>query len=128
MADEPSKEALAEELAELRQEVARLRGELRAASGRVALTMKAQRRCPGCGGRTLLHASRVLDRSDAGREALALAQPSAWFSRGVGEFEVYVCRACGLCEWYVKDLEALEEHKDLFTLIEAPKSENGPYR
>lgn len=118
-----------DELEQLRQEVEHLRADLRDARGRIGLTMKAQSRCPACGCQRLIFAQNVLDRSDSGRQKLSVAQPSVWRTRGVGEFEVFICSSCGLTEWYVKRPEELEEEEELFRVIEGPDSgKDGPYR
>jgi hypothetical protein len=121
---------LMDEIEQLRREVDHLRADLRDARGRIGLTMKGQSRCPACGCRRLIFAPNVLDRSDSGRQKLAVAQPSVWRTRGVGEFEVFICSGCGLTEWYVKRPEELEEEEEeLFRVIEGPKSgDSGPYR
>ena len=41
---------------------------------------------------------------------MAVCQPSVWSGRTEGEFEVYICNACGFAEWYVKDPKQLGKH------------------
>lgn len=97
-------------------------------------SMRTEVRCPSCNSRRLLHAEEVLDR-DQGRQQFALAQPSMWFGKGVGHFEAVVCTQCGLCEWWVKDLDELLVQVDAgklpaFRILSAdhqPKDPN-PYR
>lgn len=112
---------------DLARKVADLQAMITAAQGRAEFTLRGQRRCQACGGRRVMYADHVLDRSDSGRTRMALLQPSIWRSRGAGEFEVYVCADCGLVEWYVKDPEELLKHLDL---LEAPgvEEEGNPYR
>lgn len=112
----------------LQQQVVELSAALESARARRGTTMQADTRCPACGCRKILYAREVLDRSEGGRSKLALAQPSVWRERGVGHFEVHVCTACGLCEWHVKDLEAIEIDGDRFRLLEADDESAGPYR
>lgn len=116
--------ALEEEISSLRKEVT----ELRSGRGR---TMRHDTACPGCGCRKILHAREVLDRSDGGRQKLALTQPSIWSSSGAGEFEAYVCTSCGIVEWYVLDLLSLKVDGQSIRLIDGeprPGTPDGPYR
>src|SRR5688572_27813647 len=118
-------------VAELRAEVAALRAELAGARGRVDVTMRGQTRCRGCGCRKILFAAHVLDRGDGDfRKKLAIAQPSWWRSAIAGQFEVYVCTACGLVEWYAKDLGGLEIDGESYRIIDgdAGTAGQGPYR
>lgn len=124
----PQTEALIDRVAQLERELAELKADLGAARGRVKLSMRAQLRCPDCGGRKLAHSPQVND-GDQGRYALGLAQPSIWRSKRVGEFEVYLCTECGLAEWYVKDARNLvDEHPQFFKRVETPKDDGTPYR
>jgi DNA-directed RNA polymerase subunit RPC12/RpoP/Zn ribbon nucleic-acid-binding protein len=115
-------------VASLLRRVEALEAEVAATRGRREASMRTDARCPACGARKILHAREVLDRSESGRSRLALAQPSIWRERGVGEFEVYVCVACGLCEWRVKDLLGLEIDNERFRLLEIEEPKPGPYR
>jgi hypothetical protein len=124
-----------ERIARLEAELGALRGRLEAVESAARpetrgrhCSMKDTACCPGCGGSKILHAREVLDRSEAGRSRMALAQPSMWRDKGVGEFELYVCTACGLCEWRVKDLSGLEIDGDKFRLVEGAPVPNEPYR
>lgn len=112
---------------ELTAAVADLRAQLTAAQGRAELTLRGTCRCPACGGRRVLRADSVLDRSDSGRTKMALLQPSIWRVKGAGEFEVYLCADCGLVEWYVKDPEELLDHLEL-QAVPSAQEEGGPYR
>jgi len=121
---------LEQQISQLTQEVAALRADVGSARGRVELTMKRQTRCPGCGTRKLLHASWVLDRGESNmRERMALAKPSIWRKRTVGEFQLYVCMSCGLAEWYVREpTEVPVDGKD-FRVIDGDELEGQtPYR
>jgi len=111
----------------LREEVADLRAELSDVRARREASMATDRRCPACGCRSILHASEVLDRSESGRNKLALQQPSIWRAKGAGEFEVYVCTDCGRCEWHVRDLDTVTIDGDKYRVLEAD-DDQGPYR
>jgi hypothetical protein len=89
--------------------------------------MRAQLRCPGCGCRKILHVTEILDSTATGRERLALAQPSRWSGRRVGELEALVCTECRLIEWYAKDLEGLEVDGEKVRLLDG-EAAAGPYR
>jgi ribosomal protein L32 len=122
-------ESLRKDLESLRTTVAALDAELRAARGRVDLTMRNQQRCRACGNRKIAHALSVLDRGDSNtRESLALNRPSWWSSKTQGELEAFVCMKCGLVEWWVKDPESLRPHEDYLAIIDSEPDPNGPYR
>lgn len=115
-------EQLRHTVSELKQQLASLR------VGGDATTMRRHVRCPACGGGKIIHAPKVLDRTDGSRETMALAQPSVWRSRTVGQFQVYICVGCGLAEWYVQDPEAVAQ-EELFSVVQAPEpGQDGPYR
>ncbi len=90
-------------------------------------SMRAEVRCPACGCRKILHVTEVLDGSGTGRERLALAQPSAWSARRVGELEAFVCTSCRLVEWYVKDLAGVVVDGERVRLLDGDAA-GGPYR
>ena len=71
--------------------------------------MKATGTCPKCRARALYHSACVMDRGD-GNEALCLAitRSDPIEARDLGQFEVLVCRSCGLTEFYVIDPGSLE--------------------
>jgi ribosomal protein L32 len=122
-------ESLRKDLESLCTTVAALDAELRAARGRVDLTMRNQQRCRACGNRKIAHALSVLDRGDSNtRESLALNRPSWWSSKTQGELEAFVCMKCGLVEWWVKDPESLRPHEDYLAIIDSEPDPNGPYR
>lgn len=123
-------EALQAELSKLRKSLDSLQAQVASARDRIDLTMRGQTRCPACGCRRIMHAREVLDRGDGDmRQKLALAKPSFWRSKVVGEFEVYLCTDCGLVEWYAKDLHEVEIDGKVFRILEgeAP-GRDGPYR
>ncbi len=128
--DDDRVEVLAAEVARLRESMKTLQAQVAAARDRIDLTMRGQTRCPACGCRRIMHAREVLDRGDGDmRQKLALAKPSYWRAKVVGEFEVYLCTACGLVEWYAKDLHEVKVDGKIFRIIEGEESgQNGPYR
>ena len=114
----------------LSADVETLRAVISASRERIALTMRGQTRCPGCGCTSILHSFKILDRADGNfRKNLALVQPSVWRGRTEGELEVYACRQCGLAEWYVKGVGEIDATNAQFELIEGVKGDSsGPYR
>jgi hypothetical protein len=94
---------------------------------RLSLSMREDHICPRCEHPEVAHASSILDRSESGREELAVIQPSIWSSKSEGKFEIFVCRSCGFVEWYVKEPELLGRHdksKDTIRFLSAAKA-NG---
>lgn len=121
--------AILAELTALRAELVELRAQLAAARLAEPPTMRARTRCPACHGTRIVHARKVLDRSDSdARKALALCQPSWWSSKVVGELEAYACAACGLVEWYVKEPATLREVDDALVFLEGTPPTDGPFR
>ncbi len=117
-------------IAKLGAEQERLRAEVSAARDRIKLSMRGQTRCPACGCNSIIHATEILDRGDGNqRYPLALAKPSAWRGRTVGELEAYICTDCGLVEWYVKDPAEVEIDGDKFRLLTGKiPTKDTPYR
>jgi hypothetical protein len=116
-------------IAELRRELTELRAQLTDVRGRMHLTMRGQSRCPGCGGRALLHATQVLDRGESNsRMPMAIVRPKWWSGKVVGQFEIYACIACGLVEWYAGDLDKIEVDGKVFRRIEEHVDPGGPFR
>jgi hypothetical protein len=128
--------ALEERVTALTAEVHELRRGLEAARGHIDLTMRKQLRCPACGGASILHVGRIRDH----RFGEAFAAMAIQLTQGIlkttiiGEFELYVCRACGLGEWYVKDagaikLEGLDkQNREHVRIIDNTREPAGPYR
>ena len=123
---------LTETTAQLRAELDALREQVSAAQGRVRMTMREQVRCPGCGGTSILHSSRVIDSANAHKlHGLGLHRGLKWGKvlPVQGPLEIYICRACGLGEWYVKDLDDVDTSDEQFRIIEgATDQPTGPYR
>ena len=130
--DQPLIERLAaaeSALADLRRELAEVRAQLADTRGRMHLTMRGQHRCPGCGGRALLHATQILDRGESNaRLPMAIVRPKWWSSKVLGQFEVYACIGCGLVEWYAGELDKIEVDGKMFRRIEEPLEAGGPFR
>jgi len=123
-------EQLRAELALLRDDVANLHRDLRAARSHIDLTMRGQLRCRACNCRRIAHAPKVLDRGDGGaRTAMALYQPSIWSGKVKGQLEAYACTRCGLVEWWVSDPSTLEAHEEYMHIIDGDVSgPRDPYR
>jgi hypothetical protein len=121
-------ELLRAELREVRRELAELQAALRDARQHIDLTMRGQTRCRACGCRKIAHAPEVLDRSNEGREAMAIFQPSVWSSKVVGHLEAYVCTRCGAVEWWVKDPSTLKAHERFLRIIDGAPGDPSPFR
>jgi ribosomal protein S27AE len=74
---------------------------------KLKLSLKGNGQCPRCESKSVAFAESILDRSDSGRERLAVIQPSFWSGKTKGEFYAYICGACGYVEWYVKKPDEL---------------------
>lgn len=133
--DDPAEDAiglLRATLDELRREVEALRALLVASvasEGRREMTLRGQGRCPACGASDLLRARRVLDRGESDtRNDMAVVRPGWWSGKVQGKFEIFVCRACGVCEWYVQKPASVEaDAEDLIIRTGAPPGA-GPMR
>ena len=122
-------EDLRAQLAVVREELGAVRAQLDALTTARGLTMAEQVRCPGCGGRKLLHATKVLDRADGGSKTLAVAQKGGFGKRSIGEFQVYICQGCGLVEWYVPDLSGIVADGETVRELDGSSPDpSGPYR
>ena len=99
-------EAAARELAELRRRVER--------------TMRSELVCPVCSGEEIAHVFHVLDQDYGQRKAQALVQPSAWSGKTEGELEAFICRSCGLVEWYAKNPRELQEREKYVRFLRGP--------
>ena len=88
--------------------------------------MRSNQACPACAGREIVHASEVLDR-DQGRYPMAIRQPSVWRARVTGKFELYLCRTCGLVEWYANTAD-LEVDGEVLRLLDRAEGPAGGYR
>jgi hypothetical protein len=122
-------EDLRAQLAAVKEELGAVRAQLDALTTARGLTMAGQVRCPGCGGRKLLHATKVLDRKDGFSRSLAVAETAGFGHRRLGEFQVYICQGCGLVEWYVPDLSGIvADGKTVRELDASTPDAGGPYR
>jgi hypothetical protein len=91
------------------------------------VTMRAQRRCRACGGRSIIHAEQVADSATWPPVPFAVAQKSVLLGTKKGEVEAYICAACGLMEWYVKKPDELQPDGKVISRLEPPP-EDDPYR
>lgn len=124
-------------IAELQAELESLRARLDAltAAGATArTTLRVHRRCPLCDTRSVLRIERVADRIGGTVRPLApLVEVSPWTGpdEGLGQFVIYVCRQCGLTEWYVANVDEIPADADGVQLLEGPprgEGGAGPFR
>jgi hypothetical protein len=118
-------------IAALEKEVALLRAEIDALRAGRAPTIRANGRCPACGGDKAIHVPRVQEEGDNGlTKPLAVAsQTSFWGRQPIGPFEIYACSACGFVEWYVASFEGIEiDGKDVRDASAQRGPNKGPYR
>ena len=120
--------ALEAEMATMRAELEGLRAQVGAATGRVKLTMREQTRCPACAGTTIVHAKDVQD-GPYTSATMVLQQVGTVRIRRKGKIEAYVCRGCGLMEWYA-DLSDVDFSADGIRIIEGVTADPsaGPVR
>jgi hypothetical protein len=117
------------QLAAVREELGAVRAQLDTLATARASTMASQVRCPGCGGRKLLHVTKILDRADGGTKTLAITQTGGFRHRSLGEFQVYICQGCGLVEWYVPDLSGIVADGETVRELDGSAPDPaGPYR
>lgn len=91
-------------------------------------SMRAQVRCPSCGGRRIVRAKRVADRDGGRQTPMAVSIRGLFFPEAHGIFACDVCAACGLVEWHVEDPAAIDmDHEDI-EVIEVDDESSGPYR
>jgi hypothetical protein len=122
-------EDLRAQLSAVREELGAVRAKLDALTTARGLTMAGQVRCPGCGGRKLLHVTKVLDRADGSSKTLAVAQKAGFGKRSIGEFQVYICQGCGLVEWYVPDRSGIVADGETVRELDGSAPDpSGPYR
>lgn len=120
---------LSAKLNALSAEVEALRSALQDARGRVDLSMRGQSLCPTCGSRELLYARQVLDKAGAPTPMQVRGIEGFFRHEYQGTLAIYICRRCGLCEWYVSDPASIAPDGDVITAIEGRDStDSGPYR
>ncbi len=118
-------------VAALTREVDALRARLDETRATLDLTMRGHGRCRACGGRSILHAHKLLDRAHGDYAAMAVAVKSKWTGSVKGEIEAYICAACGLMEYYVKAPGELQPDDKVIARHEPPKppdDDGSPYR
>jgi len=116
-------------MSDLEEQIASLRAQLDEARAAQDTTMRRHGRCRGCGGRTIYHVERVLDKGDTGAYPMSLnyVYLSRLFGpRPVGELEAFVCAGCGLVEWYAKRPKELIPGPGIKLYTE--DKEGGPFR
>ncbi len=70
--------------------------------------MKASGKCPKCESSDVFYSSKIMDRGEGNASLpLAIGRSGPIHAWVYGQFEVYVCRRCGLSELYVHDPEKL---------------------
>ncbi len=89
--------------------------------------MRTTLRCPKCQGRKIIHVPVVRDN---GYNRLMIEYRMGFFGdQEYGEFESYICRACGYAEMYVKGAPAINvDQIDGATLLDGEKDVGHPYR
>lgn len=126
--------SLREQLAQLERRVTTLSAELAVANAQLEKqrqrhdTMRAQVRCPSCGSRSILHVPMIVDRDGGVKNPMAVTMKGLFVPKPIGQFECYVCRGCGLVEWYVANPSELDEQGEVSRLLDAQDRDNGPYR
>jgi hypothetical protein len=123
------------EIAALKAEVRRLQATIdeelpaiRASLSQPRATMRALLECPHCGGRRVLEAEKVADRTDAGDVPLAVASKGFWVRKPVGALSCWICASCGFAEWYVISPEQLEVDGQTIAEHTIDDADQGPYR
>lgn len=121
---------LALRLAALEKEVGLLRAEVEAMRAGRAPTIRANGRCPACGGDQAVHVPQVLEEAHGNPKPLAMSGKISWWGRTpVAPFEVYACTACGFVEWYVRSFEGIEIDDSTVRDASANRApDGGPYR
>lgn len=102
---------------------------------RPGTSMREHHRCPGCHGRSFLHLSRVRDHNYGDAHTfMAIEVKGTFRKRGIGTFELYVCRSCELAEWYVSgageiDPQTLDDtNRQYVRIIDEEVPGEGPFR
>jgi hypothetical protein len=126
-------EALTRELSALRGEVETLRARLDESQVAGRGTMRGQTRCPACGATKILFSDRVkFTGLPHPRAFLCVWQKKPRWAKAPkprGVLQVYICMSCLLVEWYVRDVDGIDEaHESQLEVLTAPDSDMGPYR
>ena len=70
--------------------------------------MKASKTCPKCECTDIFYSATIMDRGEGNASLpLAIGRSGPIHAWVYGQFEVYVCKRCGLSEFYVHDPEQL---------------------
>jgi hypothetical protein len=95
------------------------------------MTLKRDCRCPACSSAVILQVDCVQEHGDLiFPSPLRVLFRGPLDTRGMGSFEVFICKGCGYTEWYARGYEHLEASaSEGVRLIDArPTSCGGPYR
>jgi hypothetical protein len=109
-----------------------LREELAEARSPQIRSMKMTRRCPSCGGRTLLHFKKLKDMWSAGAATISLQklnQGATPYHTG-GMLEAFACHTCKLVELDAVSLDDIVSDVDVEVLVGSDDTEpgRGPFR
>ncbi len=91
-------------------------------------SMRAEVRCPSCGGRRIYRANRVVDQDSGGSRPMSIAVKGLFFPKAQGVFGCDVCAACGLVGWHIDDPSTIDPSHEDVELIVAEEDAVGPYR
>lgn len=117
-------------LTALEKEIALLRAEVEALRVGRAPTIRANGRCPACGGDKAIYVPQVLEQTHGGLVPLGIAQETSWWgAKAVAPLCAYACTSCGFVEWYVTSFDGIEVDGDKVRDASAQsRPEGGPYR
>lgn len=127
MADEERVAALEARVRELESLLAALTSQVEAQHS-VRDSMRGHVRCPACGGRRILRATKVADRDGGQQQPMAISTKGVFFPKVCGVFECDVCAACGLVEWHIADPSTIDLEHDNIGVISIDDESAGPYR
>ncbi len=89
--------------------------------------MRSKLRCPKCECKQIMHVPVVRD--NGFNRLMVECRTSFFGDQEYGEYEAYICRACGYAELYVKGVQGIRiEQVDGATLIDGEKEHSTPYR
>lgn len=118
-------------IAALEDAVRELRAQLEELQRERTPSLRFGLRCYACGGERVLHIRQVLEGTYGKSVPLSLgATESMWSGHKPGDpLEVFVCRGCGLVEWYASGFSKLEvDGKSIVELVREVPTPTDPYR